>query len=240
MKAHKSVIKFGSVELEVYQLPDSTYQLSKTQVGLAIEKDDTSFRSFIDGKSPEALPYKDLYFNKQKINFTNIDIVDRSAVLAYWTYWANKGNEKAINLLNAVYQTPKEQDLMFGDIRTDTIKFCSKIKNTKNKLTEKYYSDNLSLKLNGIREVIVPVGKIDILTANEIIEVKNIKDWKQGIGQIIIYGNYYPSHQKRIHLFGNINNALLDLICFHTNKLNINVSYENKITSNLNNPLNYL
>lgn len=48
-----------------------------------------------------------------------------------------------------------------------------------------------------------PSGCIDCLTKYEVIEVKHYRNWKSGIGQVISYASHYPSHDKRVHLFGH-------------------------------------
>ncbi|MDV3002506.1 MAG: hypothetical protein N5P05_004161 (plasmid) [Chroococcopsis gigantea SAG 12.99] len=63
--------------------------------------------------------------------------------------------------------------------------------------------NRLRSKIGGLSEVFTPVGRIDLLTDTEIIEVKKIKDWKAALGQILVYSAFYPEHQKRIHLFGS-------------------------------------
>lgn len=73
---------------------------------------------------------------------------------------------------------------------------------------EKEVRDKLCEELGGEIEVKTPDGFIDILTKKEIIEVKCMKNWKHAIGQILVYGEYYPDHQKRIHLF-NIDDILM-------------------------------
>ncbi|BAZ83811.1 hypothetical protein PN497_11880 [Sphaerospermopsis kisseleviana CS-549] len=62
--------------------------------------------------------------------------------------------------------------------------------------------DNLKSQLGGLTKVTTPAGRIDLLTDTEIIEVKRVKDWKAGLGQVLIYSGFYPEHQKRLHLFG--------------------------------------
>jgi hypothetical protein len=89
-----------------------------------------------------------------------------------------------------------------------------KIENkTKNKTTyqssqsshrESWYRDKLARSLGGQTEVQTVDGRIDILTAREIIEVKTAHNWKHALGQILVYGKHYPYHQKRIHLYGKI------------------------------------
>lgn len=60
----------------------------------------------------------------------------------------------------------------------------------------------LAKKLKGEIEVLTPVGSIDILTSQELIEVKQAALWKTALGQVMAYGYFYPIHVKRIHLFG--------------------------------------
>ncbi|HSA76179.1 MAG TPA: KilA-N domain-containing protein [Nitrosarchaeum sp.] len=66
---------------------------------------------------------------------------------------------------------------------------------------EKIIQEKLALELDGVMEVEIKFGRIDILTSKEIIEVKNYDSWKHALGQIMIYGLSYPKHNKRIHLF---------------------------------------
>ena len=50
-------------------------------------------------------------------------------------------------------------------------------------------------------EVSVPVGRIDLLTDKEIIEVKVYPEWKNAIGQVKSYGKFFPEKSLRVHLF---------------------------------------
>lgn len=96
----------------------------------------------------------------------------------------------------------------------------------KYKRNEIYYRDILARSLNGKTEVIVPAGRIDILTNSQIIEVKHVKRWKAALGQIITYGVYYPNHQKRIHLFGVENSTQILLIKEQCQMQNIIATFE--------------
>ena len=69
-------------------------------------------------------------------------------------------------------------------------------------------------------------GAIDILTATEVVEVKKIGSWKHAIGQVLVYGDYYPSHQKRIHLYGETQESFLTTIKKHCEKRGILVTWE--------------
>lgn len=96
---------------------------------------------------------------------------------------------------------------------------------------EKLASDRLLTKLdkkdvNYRVEVSTPAGRIDILTDTEVIEVKQFRSWKEAIGQLIIYGVYYPTHKRRMHLFGKIDSKLLLVIRQHCAELNIRVTWD--------------
>jgi hypothetical protein len=66
---------------------------------------------------------------------------------------------------------------------------------------ERIVRDNLSRALNGQIEVESTHGFIDIMTDNEIIEVKYADNYKSAIGQILSYSLDFPSLKKRIHLY---------------------------------------
>lgn len=79
--------------------------------------------------------------------------------------------------------------------------------------TEAWYRDKLAKELDGKTEIyITKVDRIDILTKTEIIEVKNSKGWKSAIGQIKSYGQYYPKHKMRVHVFGKMTESKLETI----------------------------
>ena len=77
---------------------------------------------------------------------------------------------------------------------------------------EKIIQQKLQVTKGGQTEVLTPVGKIDLLTSLEIIEIKKIPDWKYALGQILAYGHYYPSHQKVICLFGHSHTTYKEII----------------------------
>jgi hypothetical protein len=49
-----------------------------------------------------------------------------------------------------------------------------------------------------------PVGIIDILGVDSIVEIKHWDNWKGALGQLIAYQYYYPNHMLHMHLFGPI------------------------------------
>lgn len=127
MKAKRTNIKYGSVDLEVFMLPDGSYQLSQTQAGLALGKHDKSLREFLNGKSLEALPHKDFSGGEIEIETDNnlpvhIKAVPIKVVVAYWTYWANKGNTLAQALLGAGTEEAITRlcDSAFGETKSES------------------------------------------------------------------------------------------------------------------------
>jgi hypothetical protein len=50
-------------------------------------------------------------------------------------------------------------------------------------------------------------------TETEIIEVKQVSDWKAALGQILTYSAFFPEHTKRIHLFGDYTPQKKEVIC---------------------------
>ncbi|MGL5922142.1 hypothetical protein [Chroococcidiopsis sp.] len=71
------------------------------------------------------------------------------------------------------------------------------------RIPELMYSDALAAEIGGKREVVCGAGRIDVLTSKEVIEVKRIANYKEAVGQVTLYGTYYPSLGKRIHLIGH-------------------------------------
>ena len=63
-------------------------------------------------------------------------------------------------------------------------------------------SNKIASQENGTREVTCRFGRVDVLTATEVIEVKRVADYKGAIGQVICYAREFPSHKPRIHLYG--------------------------------------
>lgn len=86
--------------------------------------------------------------------------------------------------------------------------------------------DRMKEELGGAVEVVTPVGRIDLLTATEIIEIKRINDWKEALGQLLAYSPSFPQHTKRIHLFGKSDLAKLTAARTTCKEFNITVTFE--------------
>jgi hypothetical protein len=68
-------------------------------------------------------------------------------------------------------------------------------------------------------------GPIDLLTPTELIEIKRIEDWKEGLGQVMVKSPAFPDHAKRLHLFGQSDRTLRNIKAT-CKQFEISVSYE--------------
>jgi hypothetical protein len=98
---------------------------------------------------------------------------------------------------------------------------------------ERDVRDRLQSQLGGVAEAYTKYGLIDLLTDTELIEVKAVDRWKDAIGHIVAKSEKYPTHKKRLHLFGPEAPILehIETIC---DRLNIQVTYEKVEKSKLN------
>ena len=134
------------------------------------------------------------------------------------------GTNKLFSIISGTY--------VHEDIIKDVLEWC---KNTKNNQPERLIVNKLVENMeNYILEVpvgrLVPkghvsCGRIDILTDKQIIEVKEGCSWKSALGQILIYGHFYPDKKMRIHLFST-GNLDIEFIKTIYNKHNVELSYE--------------
>lgn len=122
-KAKKAIIQYNGIELDGYMTPDGGYWFSKTQAGLTIDKGDYSLQRWLDGNSPEALPYKDFSPLQLGIEGNNATFhgITLEVTAAYWAYWAQKGNTKALALVttSTVECLTRLFDDAFGVTRTE-------------------------------------------------------------------------------------------------------------------------
>jgi phage regulator Rha-like protein len=124
------------------------------------------------------------------------------------------------------YGLQKQSIEKFKEKGMDLSVFLAKTNKKRRKKTEKQYKHDLAKELNGKIEIQTLAGNIDILTDTEIIEVKEVRLWKHALGQVLAYGYYYPSHKRRIHLYGETQESFLGLIKKHCSKFNVSVTWE--------------
>ena len=101
-----------------------------------------------------------------------------------------------------------------------------KLRTNSRKILEHVYRDRLAECLGGETEVPTLAGNIDVLTPTELIEVKRVIEWKDAVGQILVYAKYFPERVKRIHLFGEAAESYLDLVRIHASEFDIEITWE--------------
>ncbi len=77
----------------------------------------------------------------------------------------------------------------------------------------------------GEREVETPTGFIDLVTDEYVIEIKHVKDWKDG-AKVLIYALNFPNRKPRVHLFGGYSQSFRALVEDTLNQLNTAVTWE--------------
>ena len=103
------------------------------------------------------------------------------------------------------------------------------------KVDEKSVRDALARHARGEIEWGTPAGSIDVFTQDEIIEIKHCRNWKNGVGQVLAYGEYYPVHKKRLHLFareGERASKYFEMATKLCVKEEIRVTFEQVVTAN--------
>jgi hypothetical protein len=68
--------------------------------------------------------------------------------------------------------------------------------------TERLSCEWMAENLGGMLEFGVPAGRIDVLTESTVFEVKQAHNWKHALGQVLVYGSYFPDREKVIVLVG--------------------------------------
>lgn len=77
----------------------------------------------------------------------------------------------------------------------------------------------------GEREVDTPAGYVDLLTDEFIIEVKHVKNWKDG-AKVLFFVPYFGDRKPRIHLFGGYHPDSRQFIEQACERLGIVVTWE--------------
>jgi len=126
-KAVKATIKLGDIPLDVYQLPDGSYQLYTESITDAIAQEKKDLLTFLKGKSEQALPFKEynlIHAPTVEVEGEEIYIkpVPIRLATAYWFYRSIKGNKKAAAIVQACIAESIERraDKAFSIERTDT------------------------------------------------------------------------------------------------------------------------
>ncbi|WP_414590161.1 hypothetical protein [Scytonema sp. PCC 10023] len=141
-------------------------------------------------------------------SFTVNQLFEAELTAAEWRLWAYLASLEPLSDLPDIAVIIKEARIKKSTFYTAIAKLHKyelvpkRLKIASYDKPESRIRETLRSQLEGLSEVITPTGRIDILTDTEIIEVKGVREWKSALGQILVYSALYPSHKKRIHLFG--------------------------------------
>lgn len=91
---------------------------------------------------------------------------------------------------------------------------------------KKAVQKRLQQELGGSIEEETPVGFIDLLTDDEIVEIEEISMWKESMGELLCYAKFHPTKRKRLHLFNSSTCNQKDIIERICCKYDITVTYE--------------
>lgn len=122
--------------------------------------------------------------------------------------------DKRCLIRNARKYKNKSEGVFYADIGTAK-KYVKNISVYKN--IERLIQTEMKMFDRYQTEVVTDIGKIDCLSDTEIVEIKSIKQWKHGLGQLLAYATFYPSHSKCLYLFLDSENVeqqnIINLIC---------------------------
>jgi len=95
----------------------------------------------------------------------------------------------------------------------------------KKKLLEKEIELELAKNTICYTQVETMFGRIDVLTEDEVVEIKTIAEWKHAIGQVLVYCLEFPDKKPHVYLFGETSDYLRKQIREAAGRLGVKVSY---------------
>lgn len=235
-------LQLGVCKINYYILPDGEPVFSYRGLGALVNKDSNVVSRFLDKIIKLNIYYNDepLTIHKIKVKLANggetkINGLTLNYCALFILNELEKGNKLAFSVYEQICNTSINNILItrLKEIFPLVQKYAIKVtKENKFKTLTNKSELNVVLnlikkeKLNAEREVLTPLGKIDILTESELIEVKVFKDYKSAIGQLLCYGKFYPNHKLRLHLFNKSSDKLLSEIYSICNTFNIKVTLD--------------
>lgn len=149
-------------------------------------------------------------------------------LLALFDFLSNSGKLNGRKIKRVEYPSEKATVAVEAPpkLGVKTVKVSTRIPQIKT-LIEQAKSDILATKLNGVRESVNPCGRVDVLTSQYVIEVKEAANWKHAIGQVIVYSFYYPDRKPMLYLFGNDVTKYRKFAKQHCERLGIEYREEN-------------
>ena len=199
-------VKFGSFEIEGFLAEDGNYYVSFPQlVQTSLIPPNRSCKQLEDLLGIELQPVK----LKTKLNPKAVNAINLNKYEALVFNLALGGKEAALRIARESGKLPTDLYINEKKEKKQSIKKKAKVRREYVRNSERAVQLRLAKHLKGKCEVETPVGRIDVLTDSEIIEVKTARGWKSALGQVLAYSDYYPNHNKRVHLFGKLEQGYL-------------------------------
>nr|AEX63341.1 putative KilA-N domain-containing protein [Moumouvirus Monve] len=125
-------------------------------------------------------------------------------------YWISPKFAAKVSIWIEEWKKYSDKNLLeYYDALSNLEPYCNENK-------EKIIQEKLLIKLGGSVEVKTKIGKIDLLTKDTIIEIKDYDDWKHGLGQLLSYSFFYPN-KKNVYIY-----SILEKIKLMTSKKYVN------------------
>ncbi len=193
IRALRAELDLGYTKLDCYQLPNGEYRIGSGGVSKAFGYTERWFYSRIIRPSNWLETLRTKGFSGEIIE---VSVAERSR--------GTRGASRVKTLSEKDFRVLCMHEASHGNDRALEILHGQKFNTTKNikKCIEKKIQSKLAKQEGGTVEVPTPVGRIDVLTSTQIIEVKEWRRWKEALGQILSYAEYYPDRERRVHLFG--------------------------------------
>ena len=87
-------------------------------------------------------------------------------------------------------------------IRAEYVEAINNLRPDPTTQAERRIRDRMVLELGGAIEVPGEHGDIDVVTADEVIEIKRAPKYAHALGQVLCHSVSFPSLRRRVHLFG--------------------------------------
>lgn len=157
-------------------------------------------------------------FELQQWNTKGIPIEAIVRIAHYYGYEAGKHCSRKARSAWLYYQQNKSfQGFVYTEELTSKSDYEAKVRDN---LARSLWNESPQI------EVVTPAGRVDIVTDRQLIEVKLSRYWKNALGQVMVYGFYYPGHIRRIHLFGKTEKMSPGVIEHHCKELNVVLTWE--------------
>ena len=176
------------------KLTQRTYRFTEIFVPLSLRNDLFNYSKYGQFEYDEL---EDLSIVSDELNNAIADVTD-TLVVIYKIY--DNNFLKGYNKINNKFDICASELNLYPKLK----KFSDDpftVANKKRSMREQEIQKRLELETGG-KHGICPAGIADIVSDQQLIEIKCWKLWKHAIGQLLVYKNYFPNRQLRIHLFG--------------------------------------